>query len=393
MSDEEKMLFARREISRRNMLRGLGLGAVTLGLAACSSSGGDSGGSSAPDTPTTTAAGTTPAGSSTAAGSVAPGAYGEIAIDLSWIPNIEFSGEFYATDKGYYTEAGFTKVTLVAGPPKSSVEDDVSQGTVLVGLSAPNTTAAYNVDNGLSGGDALKIIASTYQKNPFCLLSLKEKTPISTVAELKGKKIGVQSSNLAIVNGFLKANKLTDKDVTIVNLGTDFSTAQLEAGKVDAHTAYLTNEVIQMKDKGLTPVTLGFADNGLPFTAETYTVLQSSIDSKRDLLKALLVAEIKGWSDAVKDPAGSADLAVNKYGKGKLDPSDTVAEQTEEATAQVDLVVTADTKANGLFTVTDDLLQQMLGSLATLGYTVKAEDLFDFSLLTEVYQEHPELIG
>src|SRR5690242_5280043 len=42
--------------------------------------------------------------------------YGDIAVQLSWIKNIEFGGEYFAIEKGYYTAAGFSKVTLVAGP-------------------------------------------------------------------------------------------------------------------------------------------------------------------------------------------------------------------------------------------------------------------------------------
>ena len=51
------------------------------------------------------------------------------------------------------------------------------------------------------------------------------------------------------------------------------------------------------------------------------------------MLKAFLKAEIQGWNDAVADPAASAALAVDDYGKDQdLD----LAEQTSEATAQND---------------------------------------------------------
>ena len=89
----------------------------------------------------------------------------------------------------------------------------------------------------------------------------------------------------------------------------------LTEGKVDGFMAFLTNEPFLVKAQGFTPVTLSFADNGLPLTSETFTVLQETIDTQRDMLKAFLVAEILGWTDAVADPAGAAALAVNTYGK------------------------------------------------------------------------------
>ena len=125
--------------------------------------------------------------------------------------------------------------------------------------------------------------------------------------------------------------------------------------KVDGFMAFLTNEPFIVKASGFTPVTLAFADNGLPLTSETFAVLQETIDAQRDMLKAFLTAEIRGWTDAVADPAGAAKLAVETYGK---DLGLDLAGQTEQATAQNELIVTADTEANGLFTLTPALRRQ-----------------------------------
>lgn len=324
------------------------------------------------------------AGSSTSTGTAAAaGSLGTIALQLSWIKNIEFAGEYFATEKGYYTKSGFQGVTLLAGGGQTGAEAALLAGQALVGLSSPSITAPSIVQ-----GAALKIIGSTYQKNPFCLLSLEEKTPIKTVADMKGKRIGVQSGgNQTIFEGFLKANGLTTSDVTLVT--TQYDIAPLEAGKYDAHFSYTTNEPILAKSAGFTPVVLAFADNGLPFAAETFTVTQDTIDNKRDLLKAFLVAEIKGWTDAVKDPAQGAKYAVTKYGK---DQDLNLTEQTSEATAQNALIVTADVNKNGLFTMTDDLIAKNIASLKTMGTNITADKLFDMSIIKEVYKENPDLI-
>lgn len=358
---------------RRALLRlgGVGAGAVgtTALLAAC---GGTAGGSTA------------------AGGSAAPAKqdFGNIAVQLSWIKNIEFAGEYFATENGYYAKAGFGKVDLLAGAGSTTAEEIVISGKALVGLSAPIAT----VPSVLKGAP-LKIIGSTYQKNPFCLMSLEGKgyTPIRTVGDLKGKKLGVQAgANQTIIKGFLKANGIAESDVTIVT--TAFDIAPLVSGKYDAHMSYITNEPILAEAEGKKPVVLGFADNGLPFVAETFTVLQQTIDQKADLLKAFLKAEIQGWTDAIKDPAKAADLAADKYGKGANFGKDLdVAEQTKEATAQNGLILTDDVNANGLFTMTDELVDENIKSLAAMGYTITADKLFDLSLLEAVHKENPSL--
>jgi hypothetical protein len=132
------------------------------------------------------------------------------------------------------------------------------------------------------------------------------------------------------------------------------------------------------------------ADFGYPLVSETYMVRQDSIDTKRDVLKAFLKAEIKGWTDSLADPTLGAGLAANTYGKGL---GLTAAEQTLESATQNTLILSADTKANGIFTVSDALIEANIKTLATGGLNLSATKLFDFSLLAEVYRESPELIS
>jgi hypothetical protein len=64
----------------------------------------------------------------------------------------------------------------------------------------------------------------------------------------------------------------------------------------------------------------------------------------------------------------------------------------DPATAQVDLVTSPETEANGLFTISEDLQAATIESLVGAGITLEAADLFDLSLLAEVYAENPDLI-
>ncbi|MEU5759205.1 ABC transporter substrate-binding protein [Nocardia sp. NPDC047648] len=350
-------------LNRRSFLRYSAFAGAALGgagaLAAC---GGNSGGSSN---------GTTEDGSK----------YGSVAVQLSWLKNIEFAGEYFADSKGYFKEAGFGSVDLVAGGAAStSVEAGLDTGKVWLGLSAPQTTAPAILE-----GLPAKIVATTYQKNPFAIVSAAAK-PLESPQDMKGRKIGVQDTNQLIFNALLTANGLKPGDVTVVP--AQYDPTPLANGEVDGWVSYVTNEPITLAAKGFQNTHFLFADFDLPLVAETLTVAQSTIDKERDKLKAFLAAEIKGWKDAVADPAESARLAVEVYGKDqKLDP----AEQTKEASAQNELVVSADTAANGLLSMTDALIEQNIAALRAAKIDIKAAQLFDLSVLREVYAENPGL--
>src|SRR5690349_14714721 len=113
------------DVSRRTFLRVAGLSVAAISgttlLAACASD--------APVTGSTTPAGTTGGTPN----------YGKITLQLSWVKNIEFAGEFFADSKGYFKQAGFSEVEMVSGP--TDTEAAIVAGKVDIGLTAPNSTA------------------------------------------------------------------------------------------------------------------------------------------------------------------------------------------------------------------------------------------------------------
>ncbi|WZH37763.1 MAG: ABC transporter substrate-binding protein [Microbacterium enclense] len=306
--------------------------------------------------------------------------YGDLTVQLSWILNEEFAGEYFADSKGYFTDAGFSGVNLVPGPSTGVAE--LLSGSADVALSD-----AVSVGSAVaSEGAPVKIIGSTFQRNPFTILSLKSGGDITTVADLKGKKIGIQDSNTSLFNAFLKANGVDPSELTIVPV--QYDPAPLVNGEVDGFMAYLTNESITVASQGLEVSNLPFADNGLPFVAETFVATDDTIANEPAKLKAFLTAEIRGWTDALKDPAEGSRLAVEQYGKDlDLNPENSLA----GAKAQNELIVSDETAANGLFSISDDLQAATVKSLADAGLTLETSQLFDLSLLQQVYEENPDL--
>ncbi len=309
--------------------------------------------------------------------------YGDLAVQFSWIKNAEFAGEYFADNSGYYEEAGFSSVNFIAGPTATAAV--VLSGEVLVGLS--DAVAVTPVI--LEEGAPLKIIGATYQKNPFTILSLKDGANIASPSDLIGKRIGVQAGgNETLFDALLAANGIDASQVTKVPV--EYDPAPLVNGEVDGFLAYVTNESITVQNLGYEVTNLLFADNGLPFVAEAFVVTQDSIDNRREELKAFLYATIRGWKDAIANPDEGARLAVEIYGK---DLGLDIEKEKQQSSAQNELlVVTDETRANGLLTISSDLQALNIQTLARAGYQITAEQLFDMSLLAEVYAEHPELL-
>lgn len=309
--------------------------------------------------------------------------FGQLDVQFSWIKNAEFAGEYFADSNGYYAEEGFSSTNFIAGPTATAAV--VLSGGALVGLSDAIAVTPVILEEQAP----LKIIGATYQKAPFTILSLKDGANIQTAQDLIGKRIGVQAGgNETLFDALLAANGIDASQVTKVPV--EYDPAPLVNGEVDGFLAYITNESITVQNLGYEVTNLLFADAGLPFVAEAFIVTQDSIDNNREALKGFLRATIKGWKDAVADPEGGAQLAVDVYGK---DLGLDINKEIQQSVSQNELlVVTDETLANGLLTISPALQQQNIETLATAGYTITAEQLFDMSLLAEVYEENPELL-
>lgn len=319
--------------------------------------------------------------------------FGEISVQYSWIKNEEFAGEFYAYENGYYDEAGFDGVIGISGPDTGVAK--LLSGTVQVALSDSASIGAAIAEQ-----DApLKIIGATFQKNPFTILSLADGGDIATPADLVGKTIGVQDSNASVFAALLNANGISPDEVTVVPV--DFDPTPLMNGEVDGFMAYLTNEALTVELAGYEITNLPYAENGVPFVAETFSVTDEYLAENRELLKAFLIAEIKGWTEVFQNSTDdSVELVIDYYDQaaaenadglesifGSLDPVKTGL--ALEATKG--LISTEETEANGLFTISGSLQAETVASLAGAGWEVTVDELFDTSIIDEIYAEFPEL--
>jgi len=320
--------------------------------------------------------------------------YGEISVQYSWIKNEEFAGEFYAHENGYYDEAGFDDVIGISGPDTGVAK--LLSGTVEVALSD-----AASIGAAIAEQDApLKIIGATFQKNPFTILSLADGADISSPEDLVGKTIGVQDSNASVFAALLQANGIDESDVTVVPV--DFDPTPLMNEEVDGFMAYLTNEALTVELAGYDVTNLAYAENGVPYVAETFSVTDQYLEENPDLLKAFLTAEIKGWTDVFTESSEDTVALVEQYYNeaaassedgleaafGALDP-----EKTQMGLeAEKELISTSETEANGLFTISDELKQETVDSLAAAGWDVSVDDLFDTTIIDEIYAEQPELV-
>lgn len=145
-----------------------------------------------------------------------------------------------AIDKGWLKQAGLD-VTFQWFDYSASM-DAFSAGKIDGDL----VTNGDALVTGSGGGKGIMILLTDYSDGNDMIVG---KPGIKSLKNLKGKKVGIEVGlveHLLLLNG-LKANGMSEKDVTLVNTPTNNTPQVLASGQVDAIGAWQPNSGMAMK--------------------------------------------------------------------------------------------------------------------------------------------------
>jgi ABC-type nitrate/sulfonate/bicarbonate transport system substrate-binding protein len=184
-----------------------------------------------------------------------------------------------------------------------------------------------------------------------------------------------------IYDAFFASIDIDPKSIEYVPV--QFDPAPLVSKEVDAFVSFQTNQPIQLATQGIETVTFLLADYGFNLFTDSFIVAEDSLadEDKRATIIKILDATFRGWKDAIADPEMAAQLVVEKYGKSlnlELEPQILTLQE------QIPLIVTDESVANGLGSMSDAAIQTNIDTLARSGIEATAEDIFDTSLLAEL---------
>lgn len=232
----------------------------------------------------------------------------KLTILLDWFVNPDHAALIVARDKGYFAKQNLD-VTLVApadpnAPPK------------LVAAGQAELAVSYQPQLHLLASEGLPLVrVGALVAQPLNTLIVLEDGPVKSLADLKGRKVGFSVGGFedALLSTLLERAGLTLKDVTLVNVNFNLSTA-LMSGQVDAVVGGFRNfELNQLaiekrKGKAFLP-----EENGVPGYDELILVAQRD---KLDVgkVKRVLAAlkEATAWIKANPDEAWSVFVKSGK---------------------------------------------------------------------------------
>ncbi|HEX7928464.1 MAG TPA: ABC transporter substrate-binding protein [bacterium] len=234
-----------------------------------------------------------------------------------------------ATKMGWYAKAG---ISVQLAPLPGSTDCVKLVGTKELDASLPSVEPVAIIHK---QGVKIRVFYTAYQGNIYGI-RVPEDSPIKTLADIRGKKIGVTSmasAGVIIARAVAQANGMDpDKDISVVVAGEGAQTAALLRSKqVDALSQFDTQYAL-VENAGVKLRALDTKDIDR-YPSNGFIALEESMASKKKELVALAQGYAMGTVFALNNPEAAIRILWEVYPQTKSTGKD-------EATAMRDDVKT-----------------------------------------------------
>lgn len=229
----------------------------------------------------------------------------DVTIGLTYIPNVQFAPVYVADAQGLYNDAGVTATVRHHG------SDEGLFTALLAGQEDVVIASGDEAVVAASQGLDLVSIGQYYASYPGTVI-VPADSPITTLADLKGKTIGIPGeygSSYYATLAAIKAGGLQTSDVTISSIGYT-QQAALAAGQVDAVVGFTNNDAVQMRLSGLDIREIPLDDGSTPLVAASIVTTREWAQSHPDAARAVVSATTEAMNAIAADPQVGLDATA-----------------------------------------------------------------------------------
>lgn len=227
-----------------------------------------------------------------------------VTLQLKWKHQFQFAGYYAALEKGFYRKAGL----------------DVKIIEATVGQDSTSRVINGDADFGVAMSDLIHLrakgypvvaLASIYQHSPLVIL-VPEANGIENIHALKGKRIALEAHSAELLAYFESEGIPLDKMAISPH---EYSISNLISKRVDAISAYSTDEPFLLLSQGIGYRTFSPRAGGIDFYGDTLFTSEKQVREHPERVSAFLAASLEGWRFALENTEETIDLILSRYSK------------------------------------------------------------------------------
>jgi NitT/TauT family transport system substrate-binding protein len=212
---------------------------------------------------------------------------------------------YYGKERGFYSAEGID-LTLNEGRGSANTVQVVAAGSDTFGLADSSSVIVT-----ASKGADVKSVMSLLNSTGFAVISMAS-TGIRTPKDLEGKRLAVSPGDPLgqLFQAVAAVNKLDMSKISLVQVDPAAKVVSVLERKADALLGGADDQYFLIKQRGIEPAALRFADHGANIVGMTVLTKGELIKSKPDLVRRFVRASARSWEEAKKNPGAAVDAAL-----------------------------------------------------------------------------------
>ncbi|HTI70586.1 MAG TPA: ABC transporter substrate-binding protein, partial [Candidatus Limnocylindria bacterium] len=230
-----------------------------------------------------------------------------IKLQLKWKHQFQFAGYYAAVEQGYYRAAGL-EVTLIEGGPHLDFGGLIASNAVQYTVGLPSMLLRRNE------GLPVVALAAIYQHSPEVML-VREDSGITNPQQMAGRRLMMAVEDTPGVLAMFRNEGLPDG--AIKRIPYDFNLERLINREIDGIGAYITDEPLYFKSRGVEVRAIRPQTYGVDFYGDCLFTSEQELIQHPEQVKAFVDASLKGWQYAMHHVDEMVDVIVQRYHPGK----------------------------------------------------------------------------
>jgi diguanylate cyclase (GGDEF)-like protein/PAS domain S-box-containing protein len=225
-----------------------------------------------------------------------------VVLQLKWSHGFQFAGYYAALEKGFYRDAGLDVRVNEANPGLDVVEQVLSEKADF-GVGTSGLLMARKA------GQPVVVLAAIFQHSPLVLIARRD-SATQSIHDLVGKRVMIEAGGDELV-AYLRRERISPEQFTL--LEHSFKPQDLIDGKVDAISAYSSNEPFYLELAGLDYLVFTPRSAGIDFYGDNLFTSEALLKARPELARAFREASLRGWQYAMDHPEEIASLIHERY--------------------------------------------------------------------------------
>jgi PAS domain S-box-containing protein len=219
-----------------------------------------------------------------------PAALDTVVLQLKWYHQFQFAGYYAAVEKGFYTNEGL-HVILREGSPQRFPLQTVLDGTAEYGIADSDLLLSY------LQGNPVVALGAIFQHSPDAFFTLQP-MKLSDPRDFIGKRVMlIHDQGQSQLRALFQMRGLPFDSVMLVPHTFNFN--DFLSGKVDILSGYTSNELFQLRQRGIRVNIFSPANYGIDFYADILFTTRNEVTWHPDRVEAFRRASFRGWDYAM----------------------------------------------------------------------------------------------